>query len=249
MTWDITTPTGSEAANQGDDRIRELKADLQVAFRCQTADGDEAKFPGADLANPIYRYRGLKGSTGARPVSGQCGTFFDTTRNVLQRDNGSTWDDIGTVIPAGTVMIFYQAAAPVGWAQVVTQNDKALRVVSGGSGGTAGGTLALSSTITLAHTHTVNAHHHSIAHKHTVPVGHSGSTVFVADSGSWGQGTEAVNVLGYQFAGAGFGPSSLSYIKSKDSDSANSGDTSPGTDSKLSDVALAYIDVILASKS
>jgi hypothetical protein len=43
-------------------------------------------------------------------------------------------------VPAGSVMLFYQAAAPVGWTQVTTQNDKALRVVSGAGGGSGGTT-------------------------------------------------------------------------------------------------------------
>jgi hypothetical protein len=46
-------------------------------------------------------------------------------------------------IPVGTVMLFYQSAAPTGWTQVTTQNNKALRVVSGTGGGT-GGTTAFS---------------------------------------------------------------------------------------------------------
>jgi hypothetical protein len=50
-------------------------------------------------------------------------------------------------IPAGTVMLFYQAAAPTGWTQVTTQNNKALRVVSGTGGGT-GGTTAFSTVFT-----------------------------------------------------------------------------------------------------
>ncbi len=39
--------------------------------------------------------------------------------------------------PSGTVMLFVQATPPIGWTQVTTHNDKALRVVSGtpGSGG------------------------------------------------------------------------------------------------------------------
>ena len=48
--------------------------------------------------------------------------------------------------PAGTVMVFYQAAAPTGWTKITTQNDKALRVVSG-SGGVAGGTYAFSTVM------------------------------------------------------------------------------------------------------
>jgi hypothetical protein len=50
-------------------------------------------------------------------------------------------------IPAGTVMLFYQAAAPTGWTQVTTQNNKALRVVSGTGGGT-GGTVAFTTAFT-----------------------------------------------------------------------------------------------------
>jgi hypothetical protein len=40
-------------------------------------------------------------------------------------------------------MLFYQAAAPTGFTQVTTENNKALRVVSG-TGGVAGGTTAFS---------------------------------------------------------------------------------------------------------
>ena len=41
-------------------------------------------------------------------------------------------------IPSGSVMLFYQASAPTGWTKVSTQNNKALRVVSGTGGGTGG---------------------------------------------------------------------------------------------------------------
>lgn len=79
--------------------------------------------------------------------------------------------EVNLLAPSGTVMVFYQAAAPTGWTKSVAQNDKALRVVSG-SGGVAGGTAALSTAIPLAHTHTVDSHTHTIAsdgaHTHTV---------------------------------------------------------------------------------
>jgi hypothetical protein len=59
-----------------------------------------------------------------------------------------TFNDASTLssnpIPAGSVMLFYQAAAPTGWTKVTTQDNKALRVVSG-TGGVAGGTTAFSS--------------------------------------------------------------------------------------------------------
>ena len=42
-----------------------------------------------------------------------------------------------SVFPSGTKTVFYQSAAPTGWTQVVTLNNVALRIVSGGTGGTA----------------------------------------------------------------------------------------------------------------
>jgi len=49
----------------------------------------------------------------------------------------------GVVVASGTVMLFYQSAAPTGWTQVTSLNDYAMRLVSG-SGGSTGGTTAFS---------------------------------------------------------------------------------------------------------
>jgi len=65
-----------------------------------------------------------------------------TAGNVLT-SNGTAWTSAAPSIPSGTVILFYQATAPTGWTQVTTQNNKALRVVSGTGGGT-GGTTAFS---------------------------------------------------------------------------------------------------------
>jgi hypothetical protein len=46
----------------------------------------------------------------------------------------------GGVIPAGSIMSFFQAAAPTGWVQITTQNNKTIRIV-GGAGGGSGGTI------------------------------------------------------------------------------------------------------------
>ena len=50
---------------------------------------------------------------------------------------------VGVDIPAGSVMLFYQSAAPTGWTQVTSLNDYDLRLVSG-TGGSTGGTTAYS---------------------------------------------------------------------------------------------------------
>jgi len=61
-------------------------------------------------------------------------------------------------VPAGAIMLFYMGAAPTGWTKITTQNDKALRVVSG-SGGVAGGTNAFSAVMAQVNTggHTLSA--------------------------------------------------------------------------------------------
>jgi len=217
--FDTTSPAGTDSMSTVDDRIRELKIAMQESLRGGTTEGDEAVFPGsAPSTAPVFHHRGLKGTTGARPASGQYGQYFDTTRQVLQRDNGATWDDIGTVIPAGTVMCFFQAAVPTGWTQVVTQNDKVLRVVSTAGGG-AGGTIATSTT--LAHTHTVASHTHSFGDTTDAP-----STTVVVNAG----------------AGSLVATSDHTHVAT-----GTSGAETPATDSQLAG-ALAYIDMILGSK-
>jgi hypothetical protein len=111
-----------------------------------------------------------------------------TNGNVLTA-NGTTWVSStpsagGTVIPAGTVILFYQAAAPTGFTQVTTQNNKALRVVSGTGGGTGGsvafttafvsqavtGTVGTSGATTLS-TSEIPSHTHSYSAPNSAPFG------------------------------------------------------------------------------
>lgn len=248
MTWDKTLPPGSEAANNGDNRIREMKSDLEDALNAQSP-GDESIFPGADTANPVYRYRGLKGSTAGRPAAGQYGLYANTTTKSLQRDSGSAWEDIATLIDSGTVMVFYQAAAPTGWTKVVTQNDKALRVVSGSGGVASAGGQGLSNTITLAHSHTLPSHNHAMPHKHTSPVFSIAGQIATGNGlTDWPYGTANVTASDV-FVGAGAGGSATHpAMLTSEPSNANTSDASPTMDSQLTDVSLAYIDVILCSK-
>lgn len=164
MTWSTSTPAGSDSLANGDNIIRELKTDIQTALRGDDTEGVEAVFPGSDTANPVYRYRGLKGTTAARPTAGQYGLYVNTTLNTIQRDSGSAWEDVATLIPSGTKMVFYQASAPVGWTAIAV-NDKFLRVVTaGGTGGSTGGTIAASTS--LAHSHVISS---SGTHTHSTP--------------------------------------------------------------------------------
>lgn len=93
--WSTSTPSGSDPANQGDDRIREAKAAIEEALRGGAADGVEAVFPGAaPTTAPVFHYRGLKGTTAARPAATEGGLYFNTTTGTLQRADGSVWLDL-----------------------------------------------------------------------------------------------------------------------------------------------------------
>jgi hypothetical protein len=140
-------------------------------------------------------------------------------------------------IPAGSVMLFYQAAAPVGWTKVMTQNDKALRVVSG-AGGVAGGTNAFSTvnaqtvvggaTPTQA---TMVSHTHSRSdptHAHTYTDSSGGSVQ-----------------PGASFGGLLVGATATSYMPTGATIVANG---SNGAHNHTINLAMQYIDVILASK-
>ena len=161
MAWDPTTPAGTDLIKDGDDILRELKLAIKSALQNYNSALAQyaGNFPGGaePTTNPTYDYRGLRGTTAQKPASGQFGFYFDTTRGVMCRDNGSTWDDVATlgskVIPAGSKTVWYQAAAPVGWTRDTSSDDKFIRVVSAGSPGSVGGSYSLGSE--AAHTHDI----------------------------------------------------------------------------------------------
>ena len=101
--------------------------------------------------------------------------------------------------PSGTKMMFYQASAPTGWTQDTTQNNKALRVVSG-SGGGSGGSWDLSSGATSSsdgsHTHSFSDASSTTSsggsHSHTGP-SHTHSTPNHSHSHSLSAGSHTLS--------------------------------------------------------
>jgi len=264
MSWDTAVPAGSDLISQGDDVIRQFKTDIQTALRGNATDGDEAKFPGSDPANPVFRYRGLKGTTGARPAAGQYGLYINTTTNTLQRDNGSAWQDVATLIPQNTIMVFANSSVPTGWTLVTSLDGKIMRIINGAGGGT-GGSHDVSSAITLAHTHTVASHTHDLGnHTHSL-TNHqhqldytltnlqddgSGANTVIANNSDGAAirtrveagGSTDYRVPKIQTASDGGGGASGA------PSSNTSGSAAPATDSSLTNVSLAYVNVVLGSK-
>lgn len=170
----------------------------------------------------------------------------------LQNSISSTSASIVTTIPAGSKVIFFQASCPSGWTQDTSNNGYVLRGVSGTGGGTAG-TTDPNATVTLAHTHTVNAHTHTISHRHVSPMrvdtGAGGTIGTPSSSADWPEGFASIstNVRGVGTGGSVGG--TFDFYKTKDSDTANSGSTSPGTDSQLSNLTYKTMNVIVCTKN
>lgn len=132
---------------------------------------------------------------------------------------------------AGTVMLFYQSAAPTGWTKVTTHTDKVLRVTSG-SGGGAGGVQAFSTVFGRTATDNFTLSTASIpAHTH-VTTSSSGTRVLdYEQAGSWDYAP------GGQYRGG-----LIDYT-------TGSGSVSGGAHSHTIDLRVQYVDIILASKN
>jgi microcystin-dependent protein len=124
--------------------------------------------------------------------------------------------------PRGTLMLFQQTAAPVGWTKQTTHNDKALRVVSGtaSSGGSVAFSTVFGKTATDAHTLTtaeIPSHTHGLNNALCAD-GSSPSVQAVAGGANWTFFTAT--------AAAGSG----------------------GSHTHPMDIRVQYVDLIIASK-
>ena len=197
------------------------------------------------------------------------GGKLNTNMNLIDTQMKTNADAIGGAgVPSGTVMVFYQAAAPTGWTKSTSNNDKALRVVSGNGGGT-GGTHALSSPPSLAHTHSGGSHDHTVgAHSHGNNLSaaahtlsesqmpshrhYSGQTYYNATGNPYpagGRGSGSGTNWYTAYAGGGGSHSHSMSGSVSNSTAFNSGASTVVTDSTTPTAfAPQYIDVIICAK-
>ena len=202
-------------------------------------------------------------------VDGQISTLaargnvrYDVAQTLTSGQQAQAQSNIGIVspIPSGTVMVFYQAVAPTGWTQVTTQNDKALRVVSG-SGGVTGGTNPFSTV--MAQTATGN-HTLTLADTAAGIKSNANNTVTTYMAGNpnvyvptpppgitWGQapipGTTGSYIVPFSGSGASIGYTS--YGQYTQNINVNSNNTGGGAHNHPLTMDIQYCDVILASKT
>lgn len=96
----------------------------------ELADARENDF--ATALNAMLMKDGGNAATADIPMGG-----YKLTGLAAGTTNGDSvrYEQMNTLIPSGTKMLFFQAAAPTGWTQVTTYNDCVPRIVSGTGGG------------------------------------------------------------------------------------------------------------------
>jgi hypothetical protein len=163
-------------------------------------------------------------------------------------------------IPAGTVMLFVQTAAPTGWTKSTTHDNKALRVVSGAasSGGSVAFTTAFASqavTGTVASytltTSDIPSHNHSASSSSSVSdPGHAHSYTGVSGSNSYNAGTggnfSVPNAAGLTTGGSGTGISVST--STSIGNTGGGGGHAHGFSAPSINLAVQYVDVIIATK-
>ena len=169
---------------------------------------------------------GVAGDVGpvgaASTVEGPVGPVGPTGPTGPQGPQGIQGTPGVALVPAGTVMLFYQASAPTAWTKISTQNDKALRVVSG-AGGQAAGIYPFSSVMaqSVVGYHSVDYNEMTRhAHNYVIP-----------------------NAFGYDLTVSAVSGAAAFYGMVTDYQGNNYGHTHPIT------MSIQYIDVILASKN
>ena len=161
------------------------------------------------------------------------------TTKIVFPDNSEQTTAAVTAFPSGTVMLFVQSAAPTGWTKSTAHNDKALRVVSGSvsSGGSVAFSTAMANRgVTIYSTTLSVAQMPSHDHPFTRLFG-TGS-----DFGVWSTNS------GYNY---GF-TSSTAFDQNqgyKNEVAAAQGGGGSHNHSGALDMAVQYVDVILATKN
>lgn len=112
-TWDTSTPAGSESKSLGDDRIRELKTDIQTSLQYL---GNTSYFPGADSSNPRY-IPTISTVTSSNRPSGNAApggrVIINTSSSTFEIVNSTGgWNPINILPSSGTITnVHIQAGA------------------------------------------------------------------------------------------------------------------------------------------
>jgi hypothetical protein len=181
---------------------------------------------------------------GQTPTVTNSGTSNDAIFN-FGLPQGEKGDPGTEEYDSGTTCLFYQAAAPVGYTKVTTHDNAALRVVSGGGGGS-GGTQAFTSAFqshTPSGSVSVSVSNHTLStsqlaqHNHTVYYSRATSTA--STGGSFGTVTNIHSSGGTNNQSTG----------SEGSNNGHSHGASGSFSGSAINLAVKYVDIIIATKN
>jgi hypothetical protein len=205
-------------------------------------------------AQKTYLVKNLTNATlGIKTASGVAATVSPNSQSLMVCDglDGITaYLESVTItppFPSGTTMLFAQTTAPTGWTKLTSQNDKALRVVSGTAG--SGGALGFS---TVFANQNVSDTALSVAQMPSHSHGAS-TSVSISDPGhahnynKMQGGSSIASGSGYTFFGdnTGFVGTGISASGSTSISANGSG----ATHNHSINLNVGYVDVILASKA
>ena len=151
----------------------------------------------------------------------------------------------GVEIPAGTLMLFQQTAAPTGWTKQTTHNDKALRVVSGTA--SSGGTSAFT-TVFTNQTPTINTSGLSAAATTLTTAQLASHSHGITKRGGTGTGsTQGLEDTTYRTNFEYSGGTAINTIAAG-SGNSHTHSISGSVSSSAINLAVQYVDLIIASK-
>ena len=150
----------------------------------------------------------------------------------------ASWVPKAEAFPAGTQMLFVQAAAPTGWTKQTTVNDATIRIVSGTTGGNIGGSVAFSTAFVSGKAITLSGNVGATtlttsqmpSHKHTIDGMHYG--------GDFGKYDDMECY--YQYSGTSTATTSVG---------GNSSHTHSLSGTATVDLSVKYVDTILCKKA
>ena len=175
-------------------------------------------------------------------------------------------------IPAGTVMLFVQTSAPTGWTKSTAHDNKALRVVSGSasSGGSVAFTTAFASqavtgtvasyTLTTAdipsHNHSATSSSTSSSTSTVTDPTHQHTIFFSTTNVQSGAGTNVISALtgggtalvGGAFTGETVATTTTTTTSTTIGNTGGGGGHSHGFSAPNINLAVQYVDVIIATK-
>jgi len=92
--WSTLTPAGTESKSLGDDRIRQMKSEIQNALQFQGV------FPGADSTTPRFMQKLSTTTTSGRPTGNNVSTgtwIINKTSATIEQYDGTNWNAIDVV--------------------------------------------------------------------------------------------------------------------------------------------------------